>query len=70
MKIKTVTFGRGYKLSHDYNSVTGDVSATAEIEEGEDEQEAYAALRKQVKRWVREDYAEGRLLVGLEPKNQ
>lgn len=69
-KLKTITYKSGYTLSHDYNSVSGNVEASIEIEEGEDGQVAYAALRKQVRRWIRDDYAEGRRIVGLEPKNQ
>lgn len=68
MKIKTVSYRTGYTLSHDYNSVEGTVEATAQVEEGETEQEAYEALRKQVRRWLRDDYAEGRRIVGLESR--
>lgn len=68
MKITTVTYRTGYTLSHDYNSVDGVVEATATVDEGETPEEAYASLRKQVRRWLRDDYAEGRRIVGLEPR--
>jgi hypothetical protein len=67
MKLKTVTYHTGYRLSHDYNSVEGQVEATAEVEDGEAPDEAYHALRKLVRKWIRDDYAEGRKIVGLTP---
>lgn len=67
-KIERVTYKCGYTLSHDYNSVSGTVEATALPEDGESAEEAYQSLRKQVRRWIREDYAVGRRLVGLEDR--
>lgn len=68
MKIQTVTYKSGYKLSCDHDSVTGEIETTAQVEEEETPEAAYQALRKQVRAWIRDDYAQGQKALGLDEK--
>ena len=55
MNVKTisVTYGRKFNLG-DYNSAAIEAAAWADLEEGEDSREAYAALFAEVKEVVKE----------------
>lgn len=58
MKIKEISFSRGASLNMgNYNSAKVDVWAKVEVEEGEDPEAAYAALREWIHRKTREEAA-------------
>lgn len=66
MKLQTVTYRTGYKASLDFNSVEGVIEAKGLVEACETEDEAYKALRKQVRIWIRADYETAKKILGIE----
>jgi hypothetical protein len=44
MKLKEISISKGIKVSIDYNSVSANISLSAEIDEGEDINEVFSQL--------------------------
>lgn len=63
LDITTVSVTKEYRVSHDYNSVSGTVGATATVRAGQDPDAVEEALAKRVGKWLAADYEKGCKLV-------